>query len=254
MFDPDRVDVELPPNSRGSASTRSPTTFAARCAAADRSVDRGRALKPLLLDQHVIAGIGNIYADEILHRRAAATRSGRANSSTCRGDLAAARCDRRRAARRDRRRWVDARRRAVRRSDGGGRLATRTTTGCTAVVANGVSTLRARAGSGGSVIGGRGRRTSARSVSAEAEICHWAITGADRVGVRASSFGAAVFLKNLTLKGFKSFADSTRWCSNPASPSSSARTGPASPTSSTPSRGCSVRRRPRPCAARRWTT
>lgn len=27
-----------------------------------------RALKPLLLDQHVIAGIGNIYADEILHR------------------------------------------------------------------------------------------------------------------------------------------------------------------------------------------
>jgi formamidopyrimidine-DNA glycosylase len=24
-------------------------------------------LKPLLLDQHVIAGIGNIYADEILH-------------------------------------------------------------------------------------------------------------------------------------------------------------------------------------------
>lgn len=28
----------------------------------------GRALKPLLLDQHVIAGIGNIYADETLHR------------------------------------------------------------------------------------------------------------------------------------------------------------------------------------------
>ncbi|NNE10745.1 MAG: DNA-formamidopyrimidine glycosylase, partial [Ilumatobacter sp.] len=26
-----------------------------------------RRLKPLLLDQHVIAGIGNIYADEILH-------------------------------------------------------------------------------------------------------------------------------------------------------------------------------------------
>ena len=26
-----------------------------------------RALKPLLLDQHAIAGIGNIYADEILH-------------------------------------------------------------------------------------------------------------------------------------------------------------------------------------------
>jgi len=29
---------------------------------------RARQLKPLLLDQHVIAGIGNIYADEILHR------------------------------------------------------------------------------------------------------------------------------------------------------------------------------------------
>ncbi len=28
---------------------------------------RARLLKPLLLDQHVIAGIGNIYADEILH-------------------------------------------------------------------------------------------------------------------------------------------------------------------------------------------
>ena len=29
---------------------------------------RKRAVKPLLLDQHVVAGIGNIYADEILHR------------------------------------------------------------------------------------------------------------------------------------------------------------------------------------------
>src|SRR4029078_3906265 len=28
---------------------------------------RRRQLKALLLDQHVIAGIGNIYADEILH-------------------------------------------------------------------------------------------------------------------------------------------------------------------------------------------
>jgi formamidopyrimidine-DNA glycosylase len=28
---------------------------------------RARLLKPLLLDQHLIAGIGNIYADEILH-------------------------------------------------------------------------------------------------------------------------------------------------------------------------------------------
>jgi formamidopyrimidine-DNA glycosylase len=28
---------------------------------------RRRLLKPFLLDQHLIAGIGNIYADEILH-------------------------------------------------------------------------------------------------------------------------------------------------------------------------------------------
>ncbi|MEJ7724792.1 MAG: bifunctional DNA-formamidopyrimidine glycosylase/DNA-(apurinic or apyrimidinic site) lyase [Ilumatobacteraceae bacterium] len=40
----------------------------------DRSVlaaivrQRSRRVKPLLLDQHLIAGIGNIYADEILHR------------------------------------------------------------------------------------------------------------------------------------------------------------------------------------------
>lgn len=35
-----------------------------------RAALRGRrgALKPLLLGQHVVAGIGNIYADEILHR------------------------------------------------------------------------------------------------------------------------------------------------------------------------------------------
>lgn len=38
-----------------------------------------RALKPLLLDQRVIAGIGNIYADEVLHR--ARLRPGRAANS-----------------------------------------------------------------------------------------------------------------------------------------------------------------------------
>ncbi len=39
-----------------------PETFAAMLAA------RGRALKPLLLDQGFLAGLGNIYADESLHR------------------------------------------------------------------------------------------------------------------------------------------------------------------------------------------
>lgn len=41
--------------------------------------ERSRQIKPLLLDQHVIAGIGNIYADESLHaaRIHPATRSNR---------------------------------------------------------------------------------------------------------------------------------------------------------------------------------
>jgi formamidopyrimidine-DNA glycosylase len=35
---------------------------------AERLSGRGRALKPLLLDQAFLAGLGNIYADEALHR------------------------------------------------------------------------------------------------------------------------------------------------------------------------------------------
>jgi len=35
---------------------------------ADRLKGKRGAIKPLLLSQHVVAGIGNIYADEILHR------------------------------------------------------------------------------------------------------------------------------------------------------------------------------------------
>jgi formamidopyrimidine-DNA glycosylase len=35
---------------------------------ADRLAGRGRRLKPLLLDQSFVAGLGNIYADEALHR------------------------------------------------------------------------------------------------------------------------------------------------------------------------------------------
>jgi formamidopyrimidine-DNA glycosylase len=65
VYDPDHVDVELPEVAR---------------LGLDPLVDdpgpddlekvlrrRPTKLKPLLLDQHVIAGIGNIYADEILH-------------------------------------------------------------------------------------------------------------------------------------------------------------------------------------------
>ena len=45
-------------------------------------------------------------------------------------------------------------------------------------------------------------------------------------------------LKSLTLRGFKSFASSTTCASSRASPASSDPTGPASPTSWTPSPGC----------------
>ncbi|NNE11255.1 MAG: DNA-formamidopyrimidine glycosylase, partial [Ilumatobacter sp.] len=65
VFDPQHVSVELPdlaalgpdPISEGLALPQLREILRAR----------RRRLKPLLLDQHVIAGIGNIYADEILH-------------------------------------------------------------------------------------------------------------------------------------------------------------------------------------------
>ncbi|TAK11824.1 MAG: DNA-formamidopyrimidine glycosylase [Anaerolineae bacterium] len=57
--DPDSVLGGLGPEPLDAALT--PATFHALLAA------RGRALKPLLLDQAFIAGIGNIYADESLH-------------------------------------------------------------------------------------------------------------------------------------------------------------------------------------------
>ena len=66
VFDPDHVDVELPELARlGVDPLRDGLD-----AGALRVLLAGRRsrLKPLLLDQHVIAGIGNIYADEILHR------------------------------------------------------------------------------------------------------------------------------------------------------------------------------------------
>jgi len=66
VFDPDRVEVELPELARlGVDPIAEPfDTAILRQAFGTTS----RALKPLLLDQHVVAGIGNIYADEILHR------------------------------------------------------------------------------------------------------------------------------------------------------------------------------------------
>jgi formamidopyrimidine-DNA glycosylase len=66
VFDPDHVDVELPELAHLGVDPLADglDTPALRALLAGK---RGR-LKPLLLDQHVIAGVGNIYADEILHR------------------------------------------------------------------------------------------------------------------------------------------------------------------------------------------
>jgi formamidopyrimidine-DNA glycosylase len=66
VFDPDRVELELPELARlGVDPIAEPFDAAVLRAAIGRT---SRALKPLLLDQNVVAGIGNIYADEILHR------------------------------------------------------------------------------------------------------------------------------------------------------------------------------------------
>lgn len=66
VFDPDRVDAELPELAKLGIDPISDDLSVAQLAALLRG--RARQLKPLLLDQHVIAGIGNIYCDEILHR------------------------------------------------------------------------------------------------------------------------------------------------------------------------------------------
>jgi len=66
VFDPDRIEIELPSVAAlgvDPIADEFPRTELRRIV---RSTSR--ALKPLLLDQHAIAGIGNIYADEVLHR------------------------------------------------------------------------------------------------------------------------------------------------------------------------------------------
>ncbi len=65
VFDPGNVQVEMPDLFRLGVD---PITDGIDRATLRRIVlGRARQLKPLLLDQHVIAGIGNIYCDEILH-------------------------------------------------------------------------------------------------------------------------------------------------------------------------------------------
>jgi formamidopyrimidine-DNA glycosylase len=65
VFDPSNSALELPELHRLGVD---PITDDLDRATLRRLVARRRQLKPLLLDQHVIAGIGNIYCDEILHR------------------------------------------------------------------------------------------------------------------------------------------------------------------------------------------
>ncbi|MDQ3469171.1 MAG: bifunctional DNA-formamidopyrimidine glycosylase/DNA-(apurinic or apyrimidinic site) lyase [Actinomycetota bacterium] len=65
VFDPDHVAVELPELARLGVD---PLGDVLDVGALRGLLARRRSrMKPLLLDQHVIAGIGNIYADEILH-------------------------------------------------------------------------------------------------------------------------------------------------------------------------------------------
>jgi formamidopyrimidine-DNA glycosylase len=65
VFDPDNVAVEIPDLALLGIDAISPELTLPVLRRLLRA--RHRQLKPLLLDQHVIAGIGNIYADEILH-------------------------------------------------------------------------------------------------------------------------------------------------------------------------------------------
>ena len=157
----------------------------------------------MLLDQHVIAGIGNIYADEILHE--ARLRPDRMSDEL--GPAAERRLHaaiHRRARGGDRGRRIDARRLPVRRPvrrmglvPGGAqglRPGRRT-----------LPDLRRRLDPPHG-LGPAQSPTTARDASAEPA----------RLPQRAASrsgpgrlVGATVFLKSLTLKGFKSFADAT---------------------------------------------
>ena len=65
VFDPDHVEIELPDVARLGLDPIVDDLSLVELRRILRS--RRRLLKPLLLDQHLIAGIGNIYADEILH-------------------------------------------------------------------------------------------------------------------------------------------------------------------------------------------
>jgi formamidopyrimidine-DNA glycosylase len=66
VFDPERTAIEVPELAKMGVDPIADGLTVSRLSKI--LGDRARQLKPLLLDQHVIAGIGNIYCDEILHR------------------------------------------------------------------------------------------------------------------------------------------------------------------------------------------
>ena len=66
VFDPDRLDAEVPELARLGIDPLEPEFTLVALRRILRSHRRG--MKALLLDQHQIAGLGNIYADEVLHR------------------------------------------------------------------------------------------------------------------------------------------------------------------------------------------
>lgn len=66
VFDPANVAIELPPIAQLGVDPIAEEFPREHLRRLVRST--GRALKPLLLDQTMVAGIGNIYADEVLHR------------------------------------------------------------------------------------------------------------------------------------------------------------------------------------------
>jgi formamidopyrimidine-DNA glycosylase len=77
VFDPDHVDVEVPELAALGIDPIADGLDLAQLRGILRP--RRRQLKQLLLDQHLVAGIGNIYGDEILH--AARLRPDRASDS-----------------------------------------------------------------------------------------------------------------------------------------------------------------------------
>lgn len=84
VFDPDNAAVELPELARLGVDPIADGLGRRQLAAL--LAGRSRRLKAMLLDQRVIAGIGNIYADEILH--AARVRHDRLSNSLAQAEVA----------------------------------------------------------------------------------------------------------------------------------------------------------------------